>query len=247
MGKFFGELKKIPSVASRGQETKRYCQWPQAEISCSMQRSRSGIRYYKLCNSILRQGTMPLTWCGGLTYYTPSYKAGGRSDPANYRGICVSSCLGKLFCSILNQRLLDYVASLNVFHKSQIATRTITKNRFVSERSHETPRTESDKHCDQNKANVWAGAAVVILKAKILVNSSVYRFRNKRNGRHQTLLLGWVQNRLKISRKMAGITKRVGEIGVESIHSFPETGERPRKVQALVSNMFTGILYGEKR
>ena len=104
-------------------------------------------------------------------------------------------------------------------------------------RSYETPRTESDKHCDQNKANVWAGAAVVILKAKILVNSSVYRFRNKRNGRHQTLLLGWVQNRLKISRKMAGITKRVGEIGAESIHTFPETGERPRKVQALVQSL----------
>ena len=46
---------------------------------------------------------------------------------------------------------------------------------------------------------------------------------------------------------MAGITKRVGEIGAESIHTFPETGERPRKVQALVSGMFTGILYGEKR
>ena len=27
----------------------------------------------------------------------------------------------------------------------------------------------------------------MILKAKILVNSSVYRSRNKRNGRHQTL------------------------------------------------------------
>ena len=33
-----------------------------------------------------------------------------------------------------------------------IAKRNITKNRFVSVRSHETPRTESDKHCDQNKA-----------------------------------------------------------------------------------------------
>ena len=47
--------------------------------------------------------------------------------------------------------------------------------------------------------------------------------------------------------KMARITKRVGEIGAESIHTFPETGERPRKVQALVSGMFTEILYGEKR
>ena len=47
-------------------------------------------------------------------------KSGGRSDPANYRGICVSSCLGKLFCSILNHRLLEYIASLNILHKSQI-------------------------------------------------------------------------------------------------------------------------------
>ena len=46
---------------------------------------------------------------------------------------------------------------------------------------------------------------------------------------------------------MAEITKRVGEIGAESIHTFPETDERPRKVQALVSGMFTGVLYGEKR
>ena len=36
------------------------------------------------------------------------------------RGICVSSYLGKLFCSILNQRLLEYIVSLNILHKSQI-------------------------------------------------------------------------------------------------------------------------------
>ena len=54
------------------------------------------------------------------------------------------------------------------------------------------------------------------LKAKILVNSSVYHSRNKRNGGHQALLLGRVQNRLKISRIMVGIAKRVREFGAES-------------------------------
>lgn len=68
--------------------------------------------YYKLFNAVLSSGTMPQTWCDGLI--TPIYKSGGRSDPSNYRGICVSSCLGKLFCSILNQRLLEYVASNNI-------------------------------------------------------------------------------------------------------------------------------------
>ena len=50
------------------------------------------------------------------------------------------------------------------------------------------------------------------LKAKILVNSLVYLSRNKRNGGHQILLL-------------AGIAKRVGEFGTESIHTFPETSD----------------------
>lgn len=63
-------------------------------------------------NSILIQGTMPQTWCGGVI--TPiCYKSAGRSDPVNYRGICLSSqssCLGKLFSSIF----------LNILHKSQI-------------------------------------------------------------------------------------------------------------------------------
>ena len=42
--------------------------------------------YEKLFNSIPNQGTMPRTRSGGLI--TPIYKSGGRSDPANYRGIC---------------------------------------------------------------------------------------------------------------------------------------------------------------
>ena len=40
--------------------------------------------YEKLLNSILNQGTMPQTWCGGLI--TPIYKSGGRSDPGKLPG-----------------------------------------------------------------------------------------------------------------------------------------------------------------
>ena len=63
--------------------------------------------YLKLFNAVLSSGTMPQAWCGGLI--TPIFKSGTKSDPSNYRGICISSCLGKLFCSILNQRLLAHV------------------------------------------------------------------------------------------------------------------------------------------
>ena len=74
--------------------------------------------YIKLFNLILRSGKMPDIWCQGLI--TPIYKSGDRSDPTNYRGICVSSCLGKLFCSILNQRLYLYFEENKILHNSQI-------------------------------------------------------------------------------------------------------------------------------
>ena len=60
---------------------------------------------------------MPLMKCSGLI--TPIFKSGVRNDPTNYRGICVSSCLGQLFRSILNQRLMEHVNSSNILHNSQ--------------------------------------------------------------------------------------------------------------------------------
>ena len=73
--------------------------------------------YLKLFNAVLSLGTMPQTWCSGLI--TPIFKSGTENDPSNYRGMCISSCLGKLFCSILNQRLLEHVQSLDILHNSQ--------------------------------------------------------------------------------------------------------------------------------
>ena len=69
--------------------------------------------YLKLFNTVLISGIMPQTWCNGVI--TPIFKSGikSESDPLNYRGIFISSCLGKLSCSILNQRLLDHVKSLD--------------------------------------------------------------------------------------------------------------------------------------
>ena len=74
--------------------------------------------YIKLFNLILQSGKMPDIWCQGLM--TPIYKSGDKSDPTNYRGICVSSCLGKLFCSILNQRLYLYFKENKILHNFQI-------------------------------------------------------------------------------------------------------------------------------
>ena len=74
-----------------------------------------------------------------------------------YRGICVSSCLGKLFCSILNQRLLEHVNSLNILHNSQIGL--LPKNRTADHVL--TLRTLIDKyvyhHNEKNYARFVAG------------------------------------------------------------------------------------------
>ena len=106
--------------------------------------------YHKLLNSILNLGTIPQTWCGGLI--TPISKSGGRCDPANYRGICVSSCLGKLFCSILNQRLLEHVNSYNILQKSQIGF--LPKNRTADHVL--TLRTLVDKYVHHHNEKIYA-------------------------------------------------------------------------------------------
>ena len=72
----------------------------------------------KLFNTLLQSGCFSDIWCKGLI--SPIHKSGDRSDPNNYRGICVSSCLGKLFCSILNKRMLDFFEEHSILSKSQI-------------------------------------------------------------------------------------------------------------------------------
>lgn len=77
-----------------------------------------GPAYLKLFNLILQSGIFPDLWCEGSI--TPIFKAGDTSDTNNYRGICVSSCLGIFFSSILNKRLLTYIDKNEILHNSQI-------------------------------------------------------------------------------------------------------------------------------
>ena len=106
--------------------------------------------YLKLFNTVLRSGIMPQTWCNGII--TPIFKSGVKSDPSNYLGICISSCLGKLFCSILNQRLLDHVKSLDILHKSQIGF--LANNRTADHVL--TLRTLIDKYVHGHRTKVYA-------------------------------------------------------------------------------------------
>lgn len=54
-------------------------------------------------NIILNSGKFPKSWRDGIII--PVHKHGSRLDVNNYRGITISSCLGKLFCHIINDRI----------------------------------------------------------------------------------------------------------------------------------------------
>ena len=85
--------------------------------------SKTGIPFlntalYKLFNLILHSGFFPKSWREGII--TPIYISGNKHDPANYRGICINSCLGKLFTSVLNTRLQNHLLDQNILHQAQI-------------------------------------------------------------------------------------------------------------------------------
>ena len=52
----------------------------------------------KFFNLLLKTRHCPDAWSSGLI--SPIFKSGDKSNPSNYRGVCVTSCLGKLFCSL---------------------------------------------------------------------------------------------------------------------------------------------------
>ena len=75
----------------------------------------------KLFNTILRSGHYPNSWCNG--YIVPIYKKGDSSDPKNYRGITISSCLRKVFSVILNNRIIEYLNENDLLCQTQIGFR----------------------------------------------------------------------------------------------------------------------------
>ena len=104
----------------------------------------------KIFNLVLSVGHFPESWSEGLI--TPIYKNGDKFDPNNYRGICVSSNLGKLFGSILNSRIIDFLTEHNVLCKSQIG---FLPNYRTSDHIF-TLHTLIDKYTSQNKGNIHA-------------------------------------------------------------------------------------------
>ena len=76
----------------------------------------------KWFNIILSSGIVRTSWTIGII--KPLYKGKGSKDnPDSYRGITLLSCLGKLFTSILNNRILNYVSYIGLIWDEQAGFR----------------------------------------------------------------------------------------------------------------------------
>ena len=70
-----------------------------------------------LFSIILKNHQFPESW--SLSYIVPIHKKGDTHEVNNYRGIAISSCLSKLFTSILNERLMKYMSDNNLWRRNQ--------------------------------------------------------------------------------------------------------------------------------
>ncbi len=74
----------------------------------------------KLFNMCLKFGVYP--WTSSITI--PLHKKDDRQNPDNYRAITIGSCLGKLFSSILLNRLTEFRRSACPDHPNQLGFRS---------------------------------------------------------------------------------------------------------------------------
>jgi len=76
----------------------------------------------KLFNLFLSSGYFPQEWCN--SHIVALHKGGAKDDPNNYRGISVTSCLAKLFTSILNSRLTNFLDENKLISPNQAGFRS---------------------------------------------------------------------------------------------------------------------------
>ena len=72
-------------------------------------------------NAIYSKPYFPKLWKIG--YIIPIFKSDDSFDASNYRGITVSSCLGKLFTLVINERLIEFLDVRNILSHYEIGFR----------------------------------------------------------------------------------------------------------------------------
>ncbi len=116
----------------------------------------------KLFNSILSNIWLRKEWL--ISIISALHKKGARDDANNYRGISLMACLGKLFLSILNNRISSFVTTNNTLSSGQLGF--IKKNRTSD--PHIILNTLQQKYCRRDGKKLY-GCFVDFSKAFDLV------------------------------------------------------------------------------
>ena len=74
--------------------------------------------YVNLFNLVLKSEVYPGAWRNN--YIKPIFKGGCFNDPSHYRGVAISSCFGKFFAKVLNNRLDIFLENHDILSKVQI-------------------------------------------------------------------------------------------------------------------------------
>ena len=77
--------------------------------------------YVKIFNFLYNNSKYPDLWRTGII--TNLYKKGDRDESTNYRGLTLTSCISKVFSTVLNNRLKNFLSSRGIIKSSQIGFR----------------------------------------------------------------------------------------------------------------------------
>ena len=96
------------------------------DVAAKKRPTTSGVgkinNYYEDIFSVIwQEEIVPRQWREGLIVNI--FKKGDREDPANYRGITLLSVVGKVFCKILNNRLVQCLDKEGALHEGQAGFR----------------------------------------------------------------------------------------------------------------------------
>ncbi|CAG2199715.1 unnamed protein product [Mytilus edulis] len=73
----------------------------------------------KLFNLCFKSGKIPNTWNKGIINPIPKCSTSDPRDPLSYRGITLAPCAYKLYCSVLNNRLTEWLDEREVINDEQ--------------------------------------------------------------------------------------------------------------------------------
>ena len=79
------------------------------------------VKFEKLFNKVFKTGYYPNSWNEGLIFSV--HKSGKKENPNNYRGITLFNSLGKLFNTILYNRLTTKLQNANILSPAQAGFR----------------------------------------------------------------------------------------------------------------------------